>query len=90
MQKVIYYTVTYTVPADTDRYYRLRGTNLGKDVEGYTENGEPLKDESFDYDGEQTLEQHEERFNSINDRNYTGLWFYSQPLHSPALKLRSF
>lgn len=75
-----YYTITYTVPADTDRYYRLRGTNLGVDVEGYTENGEPLKDESFDYDAEQTPEQNEERFNNINDRNYTGLWFYSNPI----------
>ena len=75
-----YYTITYTVPADTDRYYRLRGTNLGTDVEGYTENGEPLKDESFEYDGEQSPEQHEERFNNINDRNYTGLWFYSNPI----------
>lgn len=64
-----YYTITYTVLADTDRYYCLRGTNLGVDVEGYTKNGEPLKDESFDYDAEQTLEQNEERFNNTNDRN---------------------
>lgn len=75
-----YYTVSYTVPADTSRYYRLRGTNLGTDVEGFTVNGEPLKDESFDYEGEQTSEQNEKRFNKINDRNYTGLWFYSNPI----------
>ena len=75
-----YYTITYKVKADKDRYYRLRGTNLGTDVEGYTSNGEPLKDQSFDYEGTQTPEQHEERFNNINDRNYTSMWFYSNPI----------
>ena len=75
-----YYTITYKVKADTDRYYRLRGTNLGTDVEGYTSNGEPLKDQSFDYEGTQTPEQNEDRFNNINDRNYTSMWFYSNPI----------
>ncbi len=75
-----YYTITYKVKADTDRYYRLRGTNLGTDVEGYTSNGEPLKDQSFDYEGTPTPEQNEERFNRINDRNYTSMWFYSNPI----------
>ena len=75
-----YYTITYKVKADKDRYYRLRGTNLGTDVEGYTSNGEPLKDQSFDYEGTQTPEQPEERFNNINDRNYTSMWFYSNPI----------
>jgi hypothetical protein len=75
-----YYTITYKVKADKDRYYRLRGTNLGTDVEGYTSNGEPLKDQSFDYEGTRTPEQHEERFNHINDRNYTSMWFYSNPI----------
>ncbi len=75
-----YYTITYKVKADTDRYYRLRGTNLGADVEGYTSNGEPVKDQSFDYEGTPTPEQNEERFNKINDRNYTSMWFYSNPI----------
>ncbi|WP_256758383.1 S-layer homology domain-containing protein [Cohnella sp. WQ 127256] len=75
-----YYTVSYKVPADTSRYYRLRGTSLGTDVDGFTVNGEPLKDQSFDYSGSVTPEQNEERFNNINDRNYTGLWFYSNPI----------
>ncbi|BBI31220.1 S-layer homology domain-containing protein [Cohnella abietis] len=75
-----YYTVSYKVPADTSRYYRLRGTNLGTDVAGFTANGEPLKDQSFDYSGSPSPEQNEERFNNINDRNYTGLWFYSNPI----------
>ncbi|MED3563501.1 S-layer protein [Bacillus xiapuensis] len=75
-----YYTITYIVKADANRYYRLRGTNLGTDVEGYTRNGEPLKDQSFDYDGTPAPEENEERFNNINDRNYTSLWFYSNPI----------
>ncbi|MEC0090456.1 S-layer homology domain-containing protein [Paenibacillus macquariensis] len=73
-----YYTVSYKVPADTNRYYRLRGTNLGTDVAGFTENGEPLQDQSFARGDEP--EQNEERFNNINDRNYAGLWFYSNPI----------
>lgn len=75
-----YYTMTYKVPADKNRYYRLRGTNLGADVDGYTKNGEPLKDQSFDYEGTATAEENEERFNNINDRNYTSMWFYSNPI----------
>ncbi|MBB3067854.1 hypothetical protein FHS14_000830 [Paenibacillus baekrokdamisoli] len=70
-----YYTVSYKVPADTNRYYRLRGTNLGTDVAGFTVNGEPLQDQSFNSE-----QNDEERFNNINDRNYTGLWFYSNPI----------
>ena len=31
-----YYKITYKVKADKDRYYRLRGKNLGTDVEGYS------------------------------------------------------
>lgn len=75
-----YYTITYSVPADTNRYYRLRGTNLGMNVEGYTENGEPLKDPSFDYEGTATPEENEDRFNNLNDRNYKSMWFYSNPI----------
>jgi S-layer homology domain len=70
-----YYTITYTVPADTDRYYRLRGTNLDENVEGYIQDGEPLQDQSF-----ADVVDNEERFNKLNDRNYTGLWFYSNPI----------
>lgn len=76
-----YYTIIYQVPADTDRYYRLRGTNLGLNVEGYTDiDGNPLQDKSYDYNNTPTPEENEERFNNINDRNYTGLWFYSNPI----------
>ncbi|MGG1635626.1 S-layer homology domain-containing protein [Paenibacillus sp. NRS-1760] len=75
-----YYTVSYKVPADKNRYYRLRGTNLGTDVEGFTTNGEPLKDKSYDYSNTPTEQENEERFNNINDRSYTGLWFYSNPI----------
>lgn len=70
-----YYTISCTVPADTDRYYRLRGTNLGVDVAGFTVNGELMKDESFS-----EVADNEERFNLLNDRNYTSMWFYSNPI----------
>ncbi|MFC5401418.1 S-layer homology domain-containing protein [Cohnella soli] len=75
-----YYTISYKVPADKNRYYRLRGTNLGTDVEGFTANGEPLQDKSYDYNGTPTPTENETRFNNINDRNYTSLWFYSNPI----------
>ena len=75
-----YYNIKYTVPADTNRYYRLRGTNLGVNVEGYTKDGEPLQDHSYDYEGIATAAENEERFNQINDRNYTSMWFYSNPI----------
>ncbi|MFD0716656.1 S-layer homology domain-containing protein [Paenibacillus sp. GCM10027626] len=75
-----YYTITYTVPADKNRYYRLRGTNLGTDVVNYTENGEPLMDQPYKPGDAPESGQNEDRFNFINDRNYTGLWFYSNPI----------
>lgn len=70
-----YYTVTTTVKATGDQYFRLRGTNLGTDVAGETANGEPLPDLKTD-DGT----DHVARFNKINARNYGDLWFYSNPV----------
>lgn len=64
------YTVTYEAPADTDRYYRLRGTNLETDAAGYTRDGEPLPDDQADISS----------FDKANDHNYAGLWFYSNPI----------
>ncbi|WP_291652768.1 immunoglobulin-like domain-containing protein [Clostridium sp.] len=76
-----YNVITYQIKdADSSKYYRLRGTNLGTDVEGETENGEPLIDESFDYSGTPTAAENEERFNNLNDRNYSDMWFYSNPI----------
>lgn len=50
-------------------------------VEGYTDiDGNPLQDKSYDYNNTPTPEENQERFNNINDRNYTGLWFYSNPI----------
>lgn len=76
-----YNVIKYKIKdADRSKYYRLRGTNLGTDVEGETENGNPLIDESFDYSGTPTEEENEERFNNLNDRNYSDMWFYSNPI----------
>lgn len=72
-----YYTVTYTTTADTkNRYYRIRGTNLGLSVDGETdEDGNPLQDESYSSETDDEM-----RFNLLNDRNYSDMWFYSNPI----------
>lgn len=75
-----FYTIKHTIKADQDRYYRLRGTNLEVDVEGQMKNGEVLQDQSLAPEGTPTAEQNEERFNHINDRNYSNMWFYSNPI----------
>jgi hypothetical protein len=69
-----YNVVTYEVTATKNQYFRLRGTNLGTDVAGQTQNGEPLADVPNTETDDQT------RFNAINDRNYADLWFYSNPI----------
>ena len=66
-----YNTLTFTVKADKDRYYRLRGTNLEVSVEGQTdEMGNPLRDEI----------KERPSADSINDHNYSDLWFYGNPI----------
>ena len=66
-----YNTLTFTVKADRDRYYRLRGTNLEISVEGQTdEQGNPVRDETPERPSADT----------VNDENYSDLWFYSNPI----------
>lgn len=69
-----YYSVSYRTTATKNQYFRLRGTNLGTDVAGLTQGGEPLADQRTG-----TVDS-TERFNDINDRNYRSLWFYSNPV----------
>ena len=69
-----YYTISYETTATKNQYYRLRGTNLGTDVAGLTQGGEPLADQRTGTD------DNTQRFNDINDRNYRSLWFYSNPV----------
>ncbi|MFC4812153.1 S-layer homology domain-containing protein [Paenibacillus sp. GCM10023250] len=70
-----YNVITYELPrASKDRYFRLRGTNLGPNVPGETQDGNPL------IDPRTTTEDPAARFNEINDRNYKDLWFYSNPI----------
>jgi hypothetical protein len=69
-----FHVVTHELTASMDQYLRLRGTNLGTDVPGETENGEPLADAKVD------IVDHQARFDAINDRNYADLWFYSNPV----------
>ncbi|MBO7746276.1 S-layer homology domain-containing protein [Paenibacillus sp. MWE-103] len=70
-----YNVITYELPrASKDQYFRLRGTNLGANVPGETQDGNPL------IDPKTTTEDPTTRFNEINDRNYKDLWFYSNPI----------
>ena len=69
-----YYTISYDTIASKNQYYRLRGTNLGLDVAGLTQGGEPLADQRT------AGADNTQRFNDINDRNYRSLWFYSNPV----------
>ena len=69
-----YYTISHDIVASKNQYFRLRGTNLGVDVAGLTQGGEPLADQRTA--GADNLQ----RFNDINDRNYRSLWFYSNPV----------
>jgi hypothetical protein len=69
-----YFTISYETTATKNQYYRLRGTNLGTDVAGLTQGGEPLADQRTG-----TIDN-TQRFNDINDRNYRSLWFYSNPV----------
>nr|WP_315220219.1 S-layer protein [uncultured Duganella sp.] len=69
-----YFTISYETTATRNQYYRLRGTNLGTDVAGLTQGGEPLADQRIG------TTDNTQRFNDINDRNYRSLWFYSNPV----------
>ncbi|MET0319880.1 MAG: S-layer protein [Duganella sp.] len=69
-----YTTISYETTASRNQYFRLRGTNLGVDVAGLIQAGEPLADQRT-----ATLDN-TQRFNDINDRNYRSLWFYSNPV----------
>ncbi|MFB5761981.1 S-layer homology domain-containing protein [Paenibacillus medicaginis] len=70
-----YNVITYKLgPAEKNQYFRLRGTNLGVDVPGETINGEPQ------IDVKNTTVDNETRFTEINKRNYSDLWFYSNPI----------
>ncbi|WP_246309507.1 DUF5011 domain-containing protein [Paenibacillus alginolyticus] len=70
-----YNVINYNVgAASKNQYFRLRGTNLGLNVDGETSNGEPLADPKTDN------EDNETRFTEINKRNFKDLWFYSNPI----------
>ncbi|MGL4736675.1 MAG: hypothetical protein ACRCW2_04380, partial [Cellulosilyticaceae bacterium] len=66
-----YNVLTFTLKADKDRYYRLRGTNLASSVEGQTDElGNPLKD----------VKKNRPSADAVNDHNYADLWFYGNPI----------
>ena len=71
-----YYVIRHTMTAERNQYLRLRGTNLGVDVAGEMVDGEPLPDERITI----PVTEHQARFDAINMRNYSDLWFYSNPI----------
>jgi len=72
------------VTATGSHYFRLRGTNLGVDVPGEMVAGEPQPDVSIKVTDVPTAAA---RFNAINARNYSDLWFYSNPVFVKAAAL---
>lgn len=66
-----YYTLTFSVEADSNLYFRLRGTTVSQ----VDENGDPLAD--ADYSG---IGDNHTRFDTINDSNYASLCFYANPV----------
>lgn len=76
-----YYVVNYDVVTTKPQYFRLRGTNLGLNVPGETRNGDPLPDARTE------VADPVARFDAINRRNYSDLWFYSNPVFVTPLKM---
>ncbi len=92
-----FYTVTLPIQVDQDRYYRLRGTNHGLNVPGETDaEGNPLPDyhltkpqkEEGELDASY-VERMAAHLNEVNDRNYSDLWFYSNPIFVWAVAVKS-
>ena len=89
-----WHTIKLPFVVDQDMYMRLRGTNHGLNVPGQTDaHGNPLQDPVWDkprpeneetFDWSNPTEEYKEammaHFNRINDRNYSDLWFYSNPI----------
>ena len=66
-----FYTLTYTTEADSDLYFRVRGVSFS-DVDG---NGDPVTHERSI-----PSVSTQEKFDYINDYNYTHLSFYANPV----------
>ncbi len=84
-----WYSMSLPFQVDQDMYLRLRGTNNAVGQEGETDAlGNPLIDpymekpeiSSYDNPTEEDLAILREYFNQVNDRNYSDLWFYSNPI----------
>lgn len=72
-----YYSMSYQFIADGHQYFRLRGTNLGYNVVGETDRGNPEIDPQTPIaDGQQV----QDWYNQLNERNYRDLWFYANPV----------
>lgn len=65
-----YYTLTYTMKADADMYFRVRGLSSSE----VDENGDPVTHERT------ITNDKPARFDYINDYNYSHLSFYANPV----------
>ncbi len=66
-----FYSLTFTTAADSDLYFRLRGTTVSQ----VDENGDPLADANYS-----CINDNSTRFDTINDSNYASLCFYTNPV----------
>ncbi|MBG9986881.1 LPXTG cell wall anchor domain-containing protein [Facklamia sp. DSM 111018] len=83
-----WYSMSLPFHVNEDMYMRLRGTNHELGSEGETDwEGNPLLDEYMEKPNQDDFETEEDfmaalrlYFDQINDRNYSDLWSYSNPI----------
>lgn len=83
-----YYHIDLPFTVDQDFYLRLRGTNHAVNTAGETDAlGNPLLDPYMEKPQEDAFDNEEAYlnalrtyFNQVNERNYSDLWFYSNPI----------
>ena len=71
-----YFVMSHSYTAEKNQYFRLRGSNLDYNVEGLTVNGEPQRSEKIVI----TLDDYVKYYEDVNQRNYSDIWFYSNPI----------
>lgn len=83
-----WYTLNIPFMLNQDMYLRLRGTNHQANTPGETDAmGNPLQDPVMEKPQEEAFDNEADYlaalktfFNQVNERNYSDLWFYSNPI----------
>lgn len=70
------YSMSFTMNAAKSQFFRLRGTGLRRNQKGFTRDGEPVRSALIERGESFTPAYYE----TINQRNYTDTWFYSNPV----------